>query len=42
MVAARSQMTYTEIKGNTAQFLPYGLSTASAAAAQHLRCQNAR
>jgi hypothetical protein len=30
------------IKGNTAQFLPYGLSTASAAAARHLRCQNAR
>ena len=30
------------IKGNTAQFSPYGLSTASAAAARHLRCQNAR
>ena len=29
-------------KGNTAQFLPYGLSTAPAAAARHLRCQNAR
>ena len=28
--------------GNTAQFPPYGLSTASAAAARHLRCQNAR
>ena len=27
--------------GNTAQFPPSGLSTASAAAAQHLRCQNA-
>ena len=29
-------------KGNTAQFPPSGLSTASAAAARHLRCQNAR
>ena len=29
-------------KGNTAQFPPYGLSTASAAPARHLRCQNAR
>jgi len=29
-------------KGNTAQFPPYGLSTAPAAAARHLRCQNAR
>jgi len=29
-------------KGNTAQFPPYGLSTASAAAARHLHCQNAR
>ncbi|MDD6425807.1 MAG: hypothetical protein PUF92_10135, partial [Subdoligranulum variabile] len=28
--------------GNTAQFPPNGLSTAPAAAAQHLRCQNAR
>ena len=28
--------------GNTAQFPPYGLSTAPAAAARHLRCQNAR
>ena len=28
--------------GNTAQFLPCGLSTAPAAAARHLRCQNAR
>ena len=28
--------------GNTAQFPPYGLSTVSAAAARHLRCQNAR
>jgi len=26
--------------GNTAQFPPYGLSTAPAAAARHLRCQN--
>ena len=31
-----------KIFGNTAQFPPYGLSTAPAAAAQHLRCQNAR
>jgi len=30
------------IYGNTAQFPPYGLSTAPAAAARHLRCQNAR
>ena len=30
------------ILGNTAQFPPYGLSTAPAAAARHLRCQNAR
>ncbi|MDD7736604.1 MAG: hypothetical protein PUJ34_00780, partial [Subdoligranulum sp.] len=29
-------------KGNTAQFPPCGLSTAPAAAARHLRCQNAR
>ena len=29
-------------KGNTAQFPPDGLSTAPAAAARHLRCQNAR
>ncbi|MCO7110201.1 Asp23/Gls24 family envelope stress response protein [Gemmiger formicilis] len=29
-------------KGNTAQFPPYGLSAAPAAAARHLRCQNAR
>ena len=28
--------------GNTAQFPPYGLSTAPTAAARHLRCQNAR
>ena len=28
--------------GNTAQFPPYGLSTAPAAAARHLCCQNAR
>ena len=28
--------------GNTAQFPSYGLSTAPAAAARHLRCQNAR
>ena len=30
------------ILGNTAQFPPDGLSTAPAAAARHLRCQNAR
>ena len=29
-------------KGNTAQFPPNGSSTAPAAAARHLRCQNAR
>ena len=29
-----------QIKGNTAQFPPCGLSTAPAAAARHLRCQN--
>ena len=28
--------------GNTAQFPPYGLSTAPAAAERHLRCQNTR
>ena len=28
--------------GNTAQFPPYGISAAPAAAARHLRCQNAR
>jgi hypothetical protein len=28
--------------GNTAQFPPYGLSTAPTTAARHLRCQNAR
>ena len=33
---------YTGTWGNTAQFPPDGLSTAPAAAAQHLRCQNAR
>ena len=33
---------YQDIYGNTAQFPPYGLSTAPAAAARHLRCQNAR
>ena len=31
-----------ETSGNTAQFPPDGLSTAPAAAARHLRCQNAR
>ena len=34
--------TIMETLGNTAQFPPYGLSTAPAAAARHLRCQNAR
>jgi len=29
-------------EGTTAQFPPYGLSTAPEAAARHLRCQNAR
>jgi len=29
-------------QGNTAQFPPDGLSTAPAATARHLRCQNAR
>ena len=29
-------------QGNSAQFPPYGLSTAPAAAARQLRCQNAR
>ena len=33
---------FVDSKGNTAQFPPYGLSTAPAAAARHLRCQNAR
>ena len=36
-----SDMRYRP-KGNTAQFPPDGLSTAPAAAARHLRCQNAR
>jgi len=35
-------MDYNKGKGNTAQFPPCGLSTAPAAAARHLRCQNAR
>ena len=34
--------TIMETLGNTAQFPPCGLSTAPAAAARHLRCQNAR
>ncbi|GEM_PF-1739866 len=34
--------TIMETLGNTAQFPPYGLSTAPATAARHLRCQNAR
>ena len=34
--------TIRELQGNTAQFPPDGLSTAPAAAAQHLCCQNAR
>jgi hypothetical protein len=33
---------YLLFLGNTAQFPPDGLSTAPAAAARHLRCQNAR
>ena len=33
---------FPETWGNTAQFPPYGLSTAPAAAVRHLRCQNAR
>ena len=33
---------YGDFLGNTAQFPPCGLSTAPAAAARHLRCQNAR
>ena len=33
---------HCRMKGNTAQFPPDGLSTAPAAAARHLRCQNAR
>ena len=36
------QRFFNKYLGNTAQFPPYGLSTASAAAARHLRCQNAR
>ena len=35
-------LKFLKSKGNTAQFPPYGLSTAPAAAARHLRCQNAR
>ena len=34
--------TKEKYKGNTVQFPPCGLSTAPAAAARHLRCQNAR
>ena len=33
---------YGDFLGSTAQFPPCGLSTAPAAAARHLRCQNAR
>ena len=33
---------YGDFLGNTAQFPPYGLSTAPAAAARHLRCQKRR
>jgi len=40
---ARFAIGYSQfIIGNTAQFPPCGLSTAPAAAARHLRCQNAR
>ena len=38
----RPQAKQTFSLGNTAQFPPSGLSTAPAAAARHLRCQNAR
>ena len=38
----RGRSFYSFIYGNTARFPPYGLSTAPAAAARHLRCQNAR
>jgi len=41
MVQAGSGL-FVLILGNTAQFPPSGLSTAPAAAARHLRCQNAR
>ena len=40
--AATKILSRLQIKGNTAQFPPCGLSTAPAAAARHLRCQNAR
>ena len=36
------RLAWKQPKGNTAQFPPNGLSTAPAAAARHLRCQNAR
>ena len=41
-VAQSTHMDGGYFGGNTAQFPPSGLSTASAAAARHLRCQNAR
>ena len=34
--------THLDVYKRQAQFPPYGLSTAPAAAARHLRCQNAR
>jgi len=39
---ARAFVFHNITLGNTAQFPPCGLSTAPAAAARHLRCQNAR
>ena len=41
-VCAQNRGDVPKCKGNTAQFPPDGLSTAPAAAARHLRCQNAR
>ena len=35
-------VSYTHLIDSTAQFPPDGLSTVPAAAARHLRCQNAR
>ena len=40
--ARRAGNVPAEGEGNTAQFPPNGSSTAPAAAARHLRCQNAR
>ena len=41
-IDSHAAISYSFSKGNTAQFPPNGLSTAPAAAARHLRCQNAR